>query len=70
MNDTEDIRMIQDLFRKADVDKNGTLNRVELAQIMKQLQGGQGMYHNSYYSFYDHVLAVFIYYNFSGSKYD
>lgn len=43
MNDNEDIRMIQDLFRKADVDKNGTLNHIELAQIMKQLQGGQGI---------------------------
>lgn len=42
MNESEDVRLIQDLFRKADEDKNGSLSRTELRSIMTILLNGKG----------------------------
>ena len=37
MSDSEDLKTIKELFLKADVDKNGSINRQELAMIMSML---------------------------------
>ena len=41
MNESEDVKLIRDLFRKADSDKDGIISREELSSVMTALMHGK-----------------------------